>query len=455
MSIRVQCGSCGSVMNVREDYAGTERRCPKCTGKFRVPTLEEAAAKAASDAKAAASADDDFDPVAFLTGEKRNEPKSPAASQPKESGSKQAADDFDPLDVLSGESSRGVAAKKADASGAKADPAASKTAPAPAGDFDPLDVLGSGPSQPGSSTTQAPPKDAPPGPKDAPAAESPTPHRPSWAKPPPEPEKNDWDDTADEAQAALKAPQPKRPSWAKAPPEPEKNDWDEPTSDSSTVDATADAAPPQPKRPSWAKPLPGEEPQTAKEEVANDASPAAQAAATAVSADNPALQDEEPREARFTRAAFVAWLKRRTILMVKTIVAAAVLFGISWRFTGPVTPTFEVIGSTRNLTLVPVAGRITVDDKPVAEARVMFHPRGTRFRSPEGVTDSDGKFQLRFCEGYDGAPPGPYRVQLQLISNDGSDEGVRADNLLREQTFVVPDEGGTIEIALSTKQKKQ
>ncbi|MFN0054099.1 MAG: hypothetical protein ACKV0T_18115 [Planctomycetales bacterium] len=37
MTIRYQCEECGSVLNIRDEKAGTQGRCPKCKGEFRVP----------------------------------------------------------------------------------------------------------------------------------------------------------------------------------------------------------------------------------------------------------------------------------------------------------------------------------------------------------------------------------------------------------------------------------
>lgn len=173
----------------------------------------------------------------------------------------------------------------------------------------------------------------------------------------------------------------------------------------------------------------------------------------AVSADNPLLQAEQPRQPWIDPAAIVAAFRRRIPLITKTAVAALLLFAGSWWFIRPGRVVWSPVGSSQKLQLVPVAGRITVDGKPVADARVMFHPRGPQFRSPEGHTDGDGQFRLSFCEGYTGAPPGRYRVQLQLIGKDGSDSGAQAELLLRDRSFEVPPAGGIIDVALNTKSK--
>ncbi len=476
MSIRVQCGGCGSVMNVRDEYAGTERRCPKCKGKFVVPAASpaEPAAVSSGASPRKSIAGDDFDPVAFLTGKqplsKSAEGSSPAVAKSKESS-------FDPMDVLSAggpkKPAKPTPAGKVDKPRPAAPPTAKAESPASpppmpgaaetpaeaAPEFDPLDVLGADTAakpapagSPAGNTAAAPPP-ASTSPSGVP--EKPQPRRPSWAKAAPVPEKNDWDDPPPPAPppepAALppappEKPQPKRPSWAKAAPTPEKNDWDDPPAAAPAASTTTAAAAPS------AAP--------ALTSVAADASPAAQAAAAAmgetigaVSSDNPALQAPQPRQPWINPAAIVAGFRRRLPLMLKTVAASLLLFGFSWWFVQPRKVEWKQIGTSHKLVLVPVSGRVTVDGQPLAGARVMFHPRGPQFRTPEGQTDSDGQFQLVFCEGYRGAPAGRYRVQLQLIGQDGTDGGTTADLHLRERTFEVPPGGGAVVVAIDTKAK--
>ncbi len=106
MTIRYQCHSCGSKLNIRDELAGTAGKCPKCKTAFNIPEAEATAApsaegdggrkppepaprgssptakkrpaKAKMPAKPAASptGDEDFDPVAFLMEE-----ESPATSR--------------------------------------------------------------------------------------------------------------------------------------------------------------------------------------------------------------------------------------------------------------------------------------------------------------------------------------------------------------------------------------
>ena len=346
MSIRVQCGGCGTVMNVRDDYAGTERRCPKCKGKFQVPTVEQArAAEASEAAKGGSIAGEDFDPVAFLTGEKpagkgTAAPTSKAGAAPVKPPSKS---DFDPMDVLGGGTKPSGTAQPV--AGSQPSPAA-VNGRRTRDDFDPMAVLGAAPTKPAASlapVVKPPLVDAPktppavaPTPPPAPAPtpprpEKPQPRKPSWAKSAPEPEKNDWDDpppasppVAETSSRAVppEKPQPNRPSWAKSAPVPEQNDWDDPPAPgaASTATPAAEAAPtpPQPKRPAWAKPLPGETPPVAGAAAATaaDASPAAKAAAEAmaasvatVSGDNPLLKAAEPKRPWIDPPAIAYWFR--------------------------------------------------------------------------------------------------------------------------------------------------
>ncbi len=106
MTIRYQCDSCGSKLNIRDELAGTAGKCPKCKTAFAVPAADATAdvaspsadktdraetdrgkpaprpaasagapaatkrpAKAKMPSKAVAARDEDFDPVAFLMEE--------------------------------------------------------------------------------------------------------------------------------------------------------------------------------------------------------------------------------------------------------------------------------------------------------------------------------------------------------------------------------------------------
>lgn len=73
--------------------------------------------------------------------------------------------------------------------------------------------------------------------------------------------------------------------------------------------------------------------------------------------------------------------------------------------------------------LVPITGTLTLDGKPLAEAKVNFSmpdkpPDG--FAGATGITDSNGKYMLRTGAAA-GVPPGRYRVTLERWATpDGS-----------------------------------
>jgi hypothetical protein len=75
---------------------------------------------------------------------------------------------------------------------------------------------------------------------------------------------------------------------------------------------------------------------------------------------------------------------------------------------------------------------VLFDDRPLAEARVVFHPVASTQRSLMAITDSRGEFSLTTYEPNDGAPAGEYRVTVEYreLVQEG-DEMVRAGaNLL-------------------------
>ncbi len=65
----------------------------------------------------------------------------------------------------------------------------------------------------------------------------------------------------------------------------------------------------------------------------------------------------------------------------------------------------------------PVAGKVERRGKPVAEARVVFHPESDLppgVHSPLASTDAEGRFELTTLKSGDGAPTGNYRVTVEL-----------------------------------------
>jgi hypothetical protein len=62
-------------------------------------------------------------------------------------------------------------------------------------------------------------------------------------------------------------------------------------------------------------------------------------------------------------------------------------------------------------TLVPVAGKVTMDGKPFDGCMVTFLPRGaTKSQVAYGVTDESGAFSLKYAAGGEGCPTGEYKA---------------------------------------------
>lgn len=81
-------------------------------------------------------------------------------------------------------------------------------------------------------------------------------------------------------------------------------------------------------------------------------------------------------------------------------------------------------GSTKQVStvqLAPVSGKLTLDDKPLAEATMEFIPTGeTPGQGGGATTNEDGTFTAMTPFGEEGLPPGDYQVvvsKLELPSN--------------------------------------
>ncbi len=72
--------------------------------------------------------------------------------------------------------------------------------------------------------------------------------------------------------------------------------------------------------------------------------------------------------------------------------------------------------------LVPVSGTVTLDDKPLSGATVLFSPRGqTPGTGAFGSTDAEGKYTLKHRSNQPGIQPGEYTVSFsKMAMPDGS-----------------------------------
>ena len=80
--------------------------------------------------------------------------------------------------------------------------------------------------------------------------------------------------------------------------------------------------------------------------------------------------------------------------------------------------------------LVPVEGIVTLDDKPLSGAVLLFQPQGnTLGQGGTARSGADGKFALTaFDLNAKGAAPGSYRVTIsKKVKPDGSDFNPRPD----------------------------
>ena len=120
--------------------------------------------------------------------------------------------------------------------------------------------------------------------------------------------------------------------------------------------------------------------------------------------------------------------------------------------------------------LYPVSGVVTLDGKPLANAGVMFLPRGdTRGNACVGLTDKDGKYVLKPERGGgQGAPEGQFAVTISKMKDPpkgaGAGQPAAAETDLDEtlspkywdsaQTILsaqVPQGGATVDFPLKSK----
>ena len=97
--------------------------------------------------------------------------------------------------------------------------------------------------------------------------------------------------------------------------------------------------------------------------------------------------------------------------------------------------------------LVPVSGRVTLDNKPLVNADVIFQPDSLE-KNPghgsRGKTDDQGQFTLQLTTGNTkGATVGKHKVTITAYAetSSGSDPRFRKRIALAESTFEVLEEG--------------
>ena len=111
-------------------------------------------------------------------------------------------------------------------------------------------------------------------------------------------------------------------------------------------------------------------------------------------------------------------------------------------------------GGPARMKLYPVTGQVYLNDKPLADHRVVFLPVDkTKYERehPFAITDKEGKFRLSTYEQGDGAPAGEFVVVFFPNDelDDGSDQRKRTSPLpskymaADKSDFRVKIEGGT------------
>lgn len=151
------------------------------------------------------------------------------------------------------------------------------------------------------------------------------------------------------------------------------------------------------------------------------------------------------------------WSRTKNIIAV-ALASVSVVAGCS----GDV----EVMGE-----LFPVSGVIKIDDKPIANASVIFSPlKGTKGSASFGTTDETGAFTLQKRSGKKGIEEGKYQLGLSKIARkdgtpfppDTSGEILAAEGVEHvparfanpeptDTIYEVPKGGKKFEISLSSK----
>ncbi len=82
-------------------------------------------------------------------------------------------------------------------------------------------------------------------------------------------------------------------------------------------------------------------------------------------------------------------------------------------------------GKSDGPALAPAKGVVTLDGKPLASARVSFHPKDKAARYSYGTTDADGRFQMSTFGMNDGALVGSHTVTISKV--DLPEEATKID----------------------------
>ncbi len=84
------------------------------------------------------------------------------------------------------------------------------------------------------------------------------------------------------------------------------------------------------------------------------------------------------------------------------------------------TTAISITGCSGGSGLVLVEGKVTLDGEPLAEAEVLFRPKSGR--PSVGMTDAEGKYQLRYTAEKMGAVLGTHSVSIRTSVEDPDGE---------------------------------
>lgn len=86
--------------------------------------------------------------------------------------------------------------------------------------------------------------------------------------------------------------------------------------------------------------------------------------------------------------------------------------------------------------LAPVSGKVSLNGKPLADARICFSPTskqedGSAGQASQGITDSQGHFELVAVDGCKGAVVGSHRIIISTFKTERSGKILRHETLPR------------------------
>lgn len=101
--------------------------------------------------------------------------------------------------------------------------------------------------------------------------------------------------------------------------------------------------------------------------------------------------------------------------------------------------------------LIPVTGVVQVDGKPISGARIALHSSagGTdAIVNPNGISDSEGKFQLTTYSVNDGAPAGVWNVTVSWaeVLNPGASDPEYGKEKLPARYLAPTSSGLTVDV---------